>query len=428
MRDLISFRNALKPLLSKLLTTYITNSSISVHTFLRISQGKGLASQTIRFALDENGGLILRPCDSSDEDQQWILNMNKRFSWSRETTAIISLWPKNQISSLFVELLDLFFRTHYKELMFEQFSELEKERIATVLLGIIDTNNSDLFGDDLLQGLQSMERIIEIALDPENKLDDSSEVLSICYDLLTFIASSTMKLPLVVEVEKKDKKDEEEVLYRRELEAVVTRMLHIVSKQTTLQVVSSIQAQLQTILSRLQTESLQHSNDSTNKDSPAESPSTVLRQVVNDLSSPYQPIRSFALSRLQRLIETTDKERLEKEIPEVISILKKGLNDDDSYVYLAAVNAMVILASIDHQRILPILLELFSSVMAPLDLRLRVGEAIVCTVHYMKDASVKYDCLCFVHKICTGTHECIFGLHGSCKRADMEEGGDEEAR
>ena len=152
-----------------------------------------------------------------------------------------------------MELLDLFFRTHYKELMFEQFSELEKERIATVLLGIIDTNNSDLFGDDLLQGLQSMERIIEIALDPENKLDDSSEVLSICYDLLTFIASSTMKLPLVVEIEKKDKKDEEEVLYRRELEAVVTRMLHIVSKQTTLQVVSSIQAQLQTILSRLQT-------------------------------------------------------------------------------------------------------------------------------------------------------------------------------
>ena len=114
-----------------------------------------------------------------------------------------------------------------------------------------------------------------------------------------------------------------------------------------------------------------------------------LPEIAQDFRSPYQPVRSFALSRLHHLLQTSDKESLAPELPAILSALKKGLNDDDSYVYLAAVNAMVILASTFHEQVLPILLETFSNAIAPLDLRLRVGEAIVCTVQYMKDACVK---------------------------------------
>lgn len=114
-----------------------------------------------------------------------------------------------------------------------------------------------------------------------------------------------------------------------------------------------------------------------------------LPEIAQDFRSPYQPVRSFALSRLHHLLQTSDKELLAPELPSILSALQKGLNDDDSYVYLAAVNAMVILASTFHQQVLPILLDTFKNAIAPLDLRLRVGEAIVCTVQYMKDACVK---------------------------------------
>lgn len=44
---------------------------------------------------------------------------------------------------------------------------------------------------------------------------------------------------------------------------------------------------------------------------------------------------------------------------------------------------------------LPLLLELFNNALAPLDLRLRVCEAIVCCVRYMQDASAKWACTVF---------------------------------
>ena len=40
---------------------------------------------------------------------------------------------------------------------------------------------------------------------------------------------------------------------------------------------------------------------------------------------------------------------------------------------------------------LPLLLELFNNALAPLDLRLRVCEAIVCCVRFMQDASAKWN-------------------------------------
>lgn len=393
-------RCAEKAYLLKLLNTYVVNSMLSVDTFLQILQGNGLANRPLRFALDSSRGLVLRPCKSTKLDRQWILDLNQRESWDREASSLLSCWPTKQVSRLFIALLDLFFRSHFAPVSFQPFSPQQKQRIILVLITITDSSRLELFGDDLLQGLRSLERIMQIALSSEHSFENPTELLAICNDLVVILASSALDTPLIVDLDRKQRTSEEESLYYRDLSAVIARMLRELDDHTELPVVRAIQTRLQDLHNRVESKiaasstpaprSSSHTLLSSSSSSFAiESPSVALPEIAQDFRSPYQPVRSFALSRLHHLLQTSDKESLAPELPAILSALKKGLNDDDSYVYLAAVNAMVILASTFHEQVLPILLETFSNAIAPLDLRLRVGEAIVCTVQYMKDACVK---------------------------------------
>lgn len=380
---------------------------MAVDTFIQIIQGNGLANRPLRFALDSSRSLILRACKPTKLDQQWILDLSQRESWDREASSLLSCWPKKQISSLFIALLDLFFRSQFENVSYQPFSLQQKQRIALVLVTITDSSRLELFGDDLLQGLRSIEQIIQIALSSERSFENPTEILAICNDLVVIIASSALDQPLVVDLDQKKRTDEEESLYYRELGAVIARILHELDDHSDQPVVTAIQTRLQDLQRRVETkiadssESSAHSASTHHHSASAsasasasssfatESPAVALPEIAQDFRSPYQPVRSFALSRLHHLLQTADKESLASELPTILAALKKGLNDDDSYVYLAAVNAMVILASTFHEQVLPILLELFSNAIAPLDLRLRVGEAIVCTVQYMKNACVK---------------------------------------
>ena len=391
-------RCAEKAYLLKLLNTYVVNSMMSVDTFLQIIQGNGLANRSLRFALDSSRGLILRPCKPTKLDQQWILDLNQRESWDREASSLLSCWPTKQISRFFIALLDLFFRSHFAPVSFQPFSPQQKQRIILVLITITDSSRLELFGDDLLQGLRSLERIMQIALSSENSFDNPTELLAICNDLVVILASSALDTPLIVDLDRKQRTSEEESLYYRELSAVIARMLHELDDHTALPVVTAIKTRLQDLQNRVESKIAASSAPAprTSSHTPSssssfsiETPSVALPEIAQDFRSPYQPVRSFALSRLHHLLQTSDKELLAPELPSILSALQKGLNDDDSYVYLAAVNAMVILASTFHQQVLPILLDTFKNAIAPLDLRLRVGEAIVCTVQYMKDACVK---------------------------------------
>lgn len=116
----------------------------------------------------------------------------------------------------------------------------------------------------------------------------------------------------------------------------------------------------------------------------------LLRTLTRELRNPLEPIRSYALSRLEHVIRYCNEDILKTTIPEVVAFLKTGLNDKDPYVYLAAVSGITVVASRCGNEILPLLLEIFSNPLAPLDLRLKISEAIVCTVHYLGRASVKY--------------------------------------
>lgn len=83
-------------------------SSLSIPTFLLILRGEGLANQPVRFALDEDGGVLLRAVDT-EEDVAWSLALDQRVDWSREMNAVIDLWVVNRdtqwLSELFIQLM-----------------------------------------------------------------------------------------------------------------------------------------------------------------------------------------------------------------------------------------------------------------------------------------------------------------------------------
>lgn len=116
----------------------------------------------------------------------------------------------------------------------------------------------------------------------------------------------------------------------------------------------------------------------------------LVQSLTRELRNPLEPLRSYALSRLERVIRDCDENTLKAVLPEIVDILKKALNDEDSYVYLAAVNGLTVVASRCGNDVLPVLLTVFSNQLAPLDLRLKICEAIVSIIHMMGRTSVKY--------------------------------------
>lgn len=105
-----SVKHTLSQSLNKIIKLFIRSSSLAVNSFLHIAQGEGLESLPLRFALNEEGSIIIKAVES-EEDAEWTLFLSRRETWEREAEAIVSLWiingEKRWLSDFFVELLDV---------------------------------------------------------------------------------------------------------------------------------------------------------------------------------------------------------------------------------------------------------------------------------------------------------------------------------
>ncbi len=73
------------------------------------------------------------------------------------------------------------------------------------------------------------------------------------------------------------------------------------------------------------------------------------QQALNDLSDSQIPVQGHGLISLTRLIEAKDSETLSN-AHQVLSIFQKHLSHPDTYIYLAAINGLVALASVAAHR------------------------------------------------------------------------------
>ena len=74
--------------------------------------------------------------------------------------------------------------------------------------------------------------------------------------------------------------------------------------------------------------------------------------IMAELKSPMLPIRGAGLVHLSKLIMKKDH-KIIKNMTQIEAIIQDNLNDSDSYVYLAAINALVALANIKPDLVLP---------------------------------------------------------------------------
>ena len=77
---------------------------------------------------------------------------------------------------------------------------------------------------------------------------------------------------------------------------------------------------------------------------------------LSELSSPMPPLRAKGLASLRALLLARDEATLAV-MKEVVGVVETALADEDSYVFLAAINVLVALADVAPEATLPLLAE-----------------------------------------------------------------------
>lgn len=133
-------------------------------------------------------------------------------------------------------------------------------------------------------------------------------------------------------------------------------------------------------IDRIQTEEIYSKLDSITKiNEPIQDKHTSdeLEQCLVDLKHPLMPVRGHALITIKSLI-TRRHRSIESNRDRIISELKHCLLDNESYIYLAAINALSSFAIIHTDDILSLLLEQFSTeTNRSLSDRLKTGEILL---------------------------------------------------
>jgi hypothetical protein len=116
---------------------------------------------------------------------------------------------------------------------------------------------------------------------------------------------------------------------------------------------------------------------------PTESPQDQIRArlqtILNDLKDPLLPIRAHGIMSLRKLVLDHSQDALIKDqIYKILDIFRSNLKDDDTYVYLGAVQGLCALADVYPSDIIPLLTKSFheQSKLSVED-KLKTGESLV---------------------------------------------------
>ena len=126
---------------------------------------------------------------------------------------------------------------------------------------------------------------------------------------------------------------------------------------------------------------------------------TGYQRALKDISDPLVPVKAHGLVELRRLVEKRDTECC-AELEKVTEIFMKHLKNEDSYVYLAAINGLIALTS-THFRdqhassisILDTLIDHFtnkSNEKLSAENKLKIGESLTRTIRNYNDLVPKY--------------------------------------
>jgi hypothetical protein len=116
---------------------------------------------------------------------------------------------------------------------------------------------------------------------------------------------------------------------------------------------------------------------------------TSVDDALKMISNPLVPIRAGGLIQLRRYILREDPEALSK-LPSILDTFMRHLENDDSYVYLGAIQGLSAIADVQFDLAFPVLVEQYKNSKRPLEIRLNVGESILQVARRLGQALPKY--------------------------------------
>lgn len=106
------------------------------------------------------------------------------------------------------------------------------------------------------------------------------------------------------------------------------------------------------------------------------------KEALECLNSPFMPQRAHGLIVLRNLIDSRFQSTIDDR-NQLFTLIKACLSDPDSYVYLAAVNALASLSLANTDECLPALIEAYQDKLRSVRERVSVGESLVWICKYL---------------------------------------------
>ena len=139
------------------------------------------------------------------------------------------------------------------------------------------------------------------------------------------------------------------------------------------------------------------------KEENCESEVENLQNCLNDLGDPLLPVRAHGLITLRKLILEKDKETLEN-TGRILDIFTEQLRDEDTYIYLNAVQGFSALADVLPSDVLPLLCNHYTDKSLPETHRAKLGETILIIAQRLDQLLHKYSSL-FVNTLLSGVKD-----------------------
>lgn len=305
----------LTAVVSKILHVLIRNSRYTVRTFVNLLQER-LPCVCLRFDLDPDCHVILR---ETTEDDEWCIGSDNRENWIHQVDLLVKLFVESgsteSCSDLLLELLDSAFST----IPLMKDDHEGKIELIAVLLRILESPDGRMFLQfDLLHALQVIERLfcsLE-SLKEVVSVEAIEEVFLLVKALLESILSQSPTIPSVIDIEREKEIRlrrkhaneiiaEEEEKYKMKLHSIINLLI-----QENNQTMGIWNREAQATLARLLMQLEKHVSDITAEVKEKDETPVLkeeIRGILKDIHSPFSPIRSMGLSRLETLIRTRTK-------------------------------------------------------------------------------------------------------------------------
>eukprot|EP01122_Echinamoeba_exundans_P016834 TRINITY_DN865_c0_g2_i2.p1 TRINITY_DN865_c0_g2~~TRINITY_DN865_c0_g2_i2.p1 ORF type:complete len:1020 (-),score=142.24 TRINITY_DN865_c0_g2_i2:385-3444(-) len=245
-----------------------------------------------------------------------------------------------------------------------------------VLLGMSDT-----LGENVLAN------VVQVCVFVQSMLkSDDEEILSLSLTILDMLTQSTSKVKIsAVEVDvllidmlsplKLLSLESNSDTIRAFADQLFTRIKHMIATNAT------NRASRQTDDEPLFNPSAQQSVEAPHAAS--------VDDALADIASPIAPIRAGGLIQLRRFLLKQDKTAIAR-LPAVLKIFGENLANNDSYVYLGAIQGLSAVGDIALQQALPYIRQNYGNPALNLEVRLKIGEAILQVAQRLGDALPKY--------------------------------------